>query len=137
MSVVENDPDAHLIEVEDESCGLLFKPHFSAVAGMDGMANGAIVRRGKGSSGERGMLGVSLCWTIQVKPQGTVDTGSARQAEVTLREVLKMYRALSVLTRARGLHEGERELLPVHLAVACKGARALEGMLYEAADDER
>lgn len=137
MSVVENDPDAHLIEVEDESCGLLLKPHLSALAGMDGMANGAIVRKGKGSGGERGVLGVSICWTVQVKPQGTVDTGSARQAEVTLREVLKMYRALSVLTRARGLHEGEKELLPVHLAVACKGARALEGMLFEAADDER
>lgn len=122
--VMENDPDAHLVHVEDESCGVLLKPHFSALAELDGMANGAIVRRGSGV--ERHLLGTGLCWTLQVKPQGAVDMGSLRQAEVTLREVLKMFRALSVLTRARGLHQGEHVPLPVHLAVAGMGAKALE-----------
>lgn len=131
MQVAENDPDAHLVEVEDESCGLLFKPQLSALAGMDGMTNGAVVRKGKDAIGGRGLLGVSLFWTLQVKAQGAgaVEIGSLRQAEVTLREVLRMYRALSVLTRARGLHEGEGGVLPVHLAVACKGAKGLEGFL--------
>lgn len=160
MQLAESDPDAHLVDVEDESCGVVFKPQFSLLTGMEGMASGAIIRKGGGRDGndnggggggrERGMLGVCVLWTLQVKASpngqgnggggvgggggggGNVEVGSARQAELTLREVLRMFRSLGVLTRARGLDSDEGgagggSVRPVFLAVAMQGARGLEG----------
>lgn len=139
-SLVENDPDAHLVDLTDETWAILYTPNLKGltIAQHSGLANGALFKRGNDSettSKPLPSLGVSLHWTMQIKAErGGVDEGSIKQAEVTLREVLRMYRSLGVLTRARGLDLGEgagvgRAMAPVHLAVAILGARALDGML--------
>jgi mediator of RNA polymerase II transcription subunit 13 len=133
-SIVENDPDAHLTDMTEEAWGVLLSPKLMHVASSGGLANGVVFRRGEGDI-EQSLpeplpsLGVSLHWTIQVKPQGAVDDGSAKQAELTLRELLKMYRNLALLTKARGLETCPIHLMPVHMAAAINGVEGLDGML--------
>ncbi|KJY02397.1 hypothetical protein TI39_contig54g00008 [Zymoseptoria brevis] len=133
-SIAENDPDAHLTDLTDETWGVLLSPKLAPFTSpFPGQANGALFRRGDPSPGEAlPSLGVSVHWTIQVKPSGGVDDGSVKQAELTCREVLKMYRGLSVLTKARGLDGGRRGtewVAPVHVAMVVRGVEGLEGFL--------
>jgi len=80
---------------------------------------------------------LKLLWTVQVRPNGAVDDGHVKQAEITLRDVLKMYRNLSVLTEARGLDcrcgtsglAMRTGMMPVHLAVAVNAVALLDGFL--------
>ena len=141
-ALAESDPDAHLMDVADESWAVLFPastyPTLSSPAQAGGLAYGALYKRGDSAKHEGGnspgaqlpCLGVSLLWTVQVRPNGNVDEGHVKQTEMTLREVLRMFRGLSVLTRARGLAaDGTGECWPVHLISAVKGAEALAGYL--------
>ncbi|KAK4506621.1 hypothetical protein PRZ48_000353 [Zasmidium cellare] len=138
-SIAENDPEAHLTDVTDETWGVLLSPKLTHLASNTGMANGIIFKRGDADltptassvAPSEGLpsLGVSLHWTIQVKPTGGVDEGSIRQAELTLRELLKLYRNLALLTKAKGLEREDMQLVPLHVAMAIRGASGLEGML--------
>ena len=144
----ENDPDAHLIDVTDESWAMLLAPSFTSSTSHhaeDGtsqrataMAKGVLFRRGDlqqhTSSDKLESLGVSLHWDIRMRPNGAVDEGPVRQAEVTLREVLRMYRNLGLLGRARNVNglpnfggrvSGAGRMVPVHLAAATRAAGAL------------
>ena len=135
----DTDAEAHIVEVADESWGLMLSPAFASSASSDPLASGMLFRRG--SSGPSGLpdsdsarleaLAVSLHWDIRVRPNGTVDEGPARQAEFTLREVLRAYRNFAVLGRARSLSgSGDgRGVVPVHVDLVLRGARAVEGML--------
>ncbi|KAK3074737.1 mediator of RNA polymerase II transcription subunit 13 [Teratosphaeriaceae sp. CCFEE 6253] len=135
---VESDPDAHLIDTADETWAVLLPATtYSAItspAQTNGLAHGALFKRGSEIPFDGGSspgchlpcLGVSLLWTVQVRPNGNVDEGPVKQTEMVLREALKMFRGLSVLTRARGLGgEGGAECWPVHLVNAVRGSEAL------------
>ena len=129
---VETDMDAQLMDLTDETWGMLFSPSISSLASDTGTAKGAIFKRGEvdptpGKS--LPSLSVTLHWTIQIKPSGSTDEGSVKQAEMTLREVLKMFRNLSLLTKARSLDHGETALAPLHVAMAMQSVKGLNGML--------
>ncbi|KAK5113271.1 hypothetical protein LTR62_003608 [Meristemomyces frigidus] len=162
----ETDPDSHLVDLTDETWAVLFSPstsqavHAPSLVTQLPLATGALYKRGEAATpnllcNARGSdslcqtylpsLGVALSWTIQVRPSGTIDEGNVRQAEMTLREVLRMYRNLSVLSRVRGLVGGSgggvyggKEALstcvPVHLVTAVKGAEALDRFIDVASD---
>ncbi|KAK3673935.1 mediator of RNA polymerase II transcription subunit 13 [Recurvomyces mirabilis] len=150
----DTDPDAHLIDLTDETWAVLFSAttsqslthQLSKQQNPSPLCSGALFKRGnsdlsEASSDHLPSIGVSLYWTIQVRPSGAVDEGSVRQAEMTLREVLRMFRNLSVLSRARGLvassggggddgsGKGLGVCVPVHVCMAVRGAEALDRFL--------
>jgi mediator of RNA polymerase II transcription subunit 13 len=130
-SIAENDPDAHLTDLTDETWGMILSPKLAPLTSpYPGQANGALFKRGDPTPGEPlPSLAVAVHWTIQVKPSGGVDDGSFKQAELTLREVLKMYRGLALLTKAKGLEVGKAGFAPLHVAMVVRGVEGLEGML--------
>ncbi|KAI6802046.1 hypothetical protein KC361_g1419 [Hortaea werneckii] len=142
-TIAETDPEAILVDLADETWGMLFSPT-SFPTGNQGpaasrsIASGALFKRGGSdldtSTGRLGRtlpsLVVNLLWTVQVRPNGNVDEGNVKQSEMTLREVLRLYRNLGVLTKARGIAtEDEEASLPVHLLTALRGAQAVSGLL--------
>jgi mediator of RNA polymerase II transcription subunit 13 len=160
-SILEADPDAHLIETEDETWGMLIdrdvaptlRPLRNRLSPVEqkpnllpALSHGVLIKRGKTSntasrfSSDRPYpcVGASLLWTLRVRPKGdrqgvgerpNVDEGSARHAEVMLREVLGMYRNLGLLSKVKGLDPSG--LVPVHVVAAMKGAQGLNGLLRE------
>ncbi|KAI6873439.1 hypothetical protein KC338_g1601 [Hortaea werneckii] len=142
-TIAETDPEAILVDLADETWGMLFSPtNFptsdKAPAPSHSIASGALFKRGgsdlENSTSRLGRtlpsLVVNLLWTVQVRPNGNVDEGNVKQSEMTLREVLRLYRNLGVLTKARGIatEDGEASL-PVHLLTALRGAQAVSGLL--------
>lgn len=136
----EHEPEAHLVDLTDDTLVVLFSQSYSSVATSGEiipLANGALIKRddvGIGAAPVRlhlPCLALSLLWTVQVRPNGVVDEGNVKQGEMTLKDVLRMYRNLTVLTRAKGLHLDERNcaVMPVHLVSALKGAKSLNGYL--------
>ena len=147
-NVAENDPDAHLVDLTDESWGMLLSPSFTflstpseQVPAGPVLANGVLFKRGdlhsSDSNGKLAALGVWLHWDIRIRVGGLVDEGPTWQAEATLREVLRMYRNLSLLSRVRSLEnafgadgeDGWGGNMPVHILGAMRGAEALNGFL--------
>ena len=162
--IIEADPEAHLIETEDETWGMLIDRDVAATlrpmptpwtqptlasqqSNVEALAHGVLIKRGAtNSSGNTNVnsskarpypcAGASLAWTLRVRPkserQGTgerpnVDEGSARHAEVMLREVMGIYRNLGILSRVKGLDA--TGLTPVHIVSAARGAEGLNGLL--------
>lgn len=131
--IADNDPDAHLIDTADESWGVLY----ASTSADTELAKGALIKRGAkdGCRAEAGehlpCLEVSLLWTVQVRPNGVIDEGNAKQSEMTLREVLRMYRNLSVLTAARGIRAvgSVEQVWPCHLVAALRGAAGIDAFL--------
>ncbi|EME49679.1 hypothetical protein DOTSEDRAFT_40843 [Dothistroma septosporum NZE10] len=135
-SALEMETETHLVDVTDETWGVLISPNFSSLIVDVGLANALIFKRGEAaaasSDGSRRSLpgmGVTLHWTIQVKPNGAIDEGSVKQAELTLRELVKMYRNLALLTKAKGLDRGKAVCAPLPVAAAMLGAEGLDGFL--------
>ncbi|EMC99515.1 hypothetical protein BAUCODRAFT_339427 [Baudoinia panamericana UAMH 10762] len=155
VASAEPDPDAHFVDLADETWAVVFsQPNFlpsspvstTPTPSVNGLAQGALFKRGEAGLDGVGVpgdhlpsLGVTLLWTVQVRPSGSVDEGGAKQAEMALREMLKLYRHLSVLTRARGLGDdgvggsgdgnGNADAcVPFHLVAARRGAAALDGL---------
>ncbi|KAK5163887.1 mediator of RNA polymerase II transcription subunit 13 [Saxophila tyrrhenica] len=142
----ENDPDAHLTDTADESWGMLLSPAFTSSSATPGstaantvptmpnpLAKGLLFRRGNAAPTRTATplkaMAISLHWDIRVRPGGAVDEGPARQAEMTLREVLRMYRGLALLGRMRRLGTEHGSLLPLHVACAVRGADGVNGFL--------
>jgi mediator of RNA polymerase II transcription subunit 13 len=160
--IIEADPEAHLIETEDETWGMLVDRDVASSLrplptnwtqpispnqqnNIEALAHGVLIKRGalnnsssSNSSKTRPYpcAGASLAWTLRVRPkserQGTgerpnVDEGSARHAEVMLREVMGIYRNLGILSRVKGLDA--TGLTPVHIVSAARGAEGLNGLL--------
>ncbi|KAM3415495.1 Mediator of RNA polymerase II transcription subunit 13 [Cercospora zeina] len=132
------DADAQLTDMTDETWGVLLTSKLSGITRNSSMAHGVLLQRGKVALHDTDQvemidklpsLGVNIHWTIQVKPQGTVDEGSIKQAELTLREVLRMFRGLSLLTKARNLECDIGTFAPLHIATAVMGAAGLDGLL--------
>ncbi|RMY63864.1 hypothetical protein D0863_10224 [Hortaea werneckii] len=142
-TIAETDPEAILVDLADETWGMLFSPTSfptgdKGPAASRSIASGALFKRGGlGLETSTSALGrtlpslvVNLLWTVQVRPNGNVDEGNVKQSEMTLREVLRLYRNLGVLTKARGIAMGDEETsLPVHLLTAVRGAQAVSGLL--------
>jgi mediator of RNA polymerase II transcription subunit 13 len=160
-SILEADPDAHLVETEDETWGMLIdrdvastlRPLRNRLSPVEqkpnhlaALSHGVLIKRGKSSNTTSSFasdrpypcVGASLLWTLRVRPKGdrqgggerpNVDEGSARHAEVMLREVLGMYRNLGLLSKVKGLDPSG--LIPVHVIAAMKGAEGLNGLLWE------
>ena len=155
-SIAENDPDAHLVDTTDESWGMLLAPTYASPSNSDcqsssryststpstALVSGVLFKRGDSHSPASNCrlqsLSVSLHWDIRIRPSGAVDEGPAKQAEATLREVLRMYRNLGLLTKVRRLDSVGQSfadqgkcfnLMPVHVAGAVKAADALDGFL--------
>jgi hypothetical protein len=112
---------------------------------IEALAHGVLIKRGALHSNTSNTsnktrpypcAGASLAWTLRVRPkserQGTgerpnVDEGSARHAEVMLREVMGIYRNLGILSKVKGLDA--TGLTPVHIVSAARGAEGLNGLL--------
>ncbi|KAK3701775.1 mediator of RNA polymerase II transcription subunit 13 [Vermiconidia calcicola] len=154
VNIAEGDPDAHLVDLRDESWGVLLSPSMNtgsspedspskSVGGStSGLAQGLLCKRGDlhlpASHGRLETLGVTVHWDIRTRPGSNVDEGPARQAETTLREVLRMYRSLGLLAKLRNLSAaGGKEgkagethgIVPIHVLSAVTGAEALNGLL--------
>jgi mediator of RNA polymerase II transcription subunit 13 len=162
--IIEADPEAHLIETEDETWGMLIDRDVASTLrplptnwtrpispyqqnNIEALAHGVLIKRGALHSNENTnntsskprpypCAGASLAWTLRVRPkserQGTgerpnVDEGSARHAEVMLREVMGLYRNLGILSKVKGLDA--TGLTPVHIVSAARGAEGLNGLL--------
>ncbi|KAF2210826.1 hypothetical protein CERZMDRAFT_44692 [Cercospora zeae-maydis SCOH1-5] len=134
------DAEAQLTDMTDETWGVLLTSKLSGISPNNSMAHGILLQRGKVALHDTDQvemidklpsLGVNIHWTIQVKPQGTVDEGSIKQAELTLREALRMFRGLSLLTKARGLECDVGIFAPLHVATAVMGAAGLNGLLSD------
>jgi mediator of RNA polymerase II transcription subunit 13 len=160
-SILEADPDAHLVETEDETWGMLIdrdvastlRPLRNRLSPVEqkpihlaALSHGVLIKRGRTSNTTSSFaadrpypcVGASLLWTLRVRPKGdrqgggerpNVDEGSARHAEVMLREVLGMYRNLGLLSKVKGLDPSG--LIPVHVVAAMMGAEGLNGLLRE------
>lgn len=162
--VSDGDGEAHLVDLADESWGLMLAPTINppskstsddaAQHHSQPLTSGMLFRRGSDSTSPSASeatsslesLAVSLHWDIRLRPNGTVDEGPPRQAEFTLREVLRLFRNLAVLGKARGLgsqagmigegragkqHGKAREqyVTPVHVSSVLSGVRGVDGML--------
>jgi mediator of RNA polymerase II transcription subunit 13 len=160
--IIEADPEAHLIETEDETWGMLIERDVASTLrplptnwtqpllsnqqnNIEALAHGVLIKRGALHSNTSNTsnktrpypcAGASLAWTLRVRPkserQGTgerpnVDEGSARHAEVMLREVMGIYRNLGILSKVKGLDA--TGLTPVHIVSAARGAEGLNGLL--------
>ena len=162
--IIEADPEAHLIETEDETWAMLIERDVASTLrplpanwtqptspsqqdNIEALAHGVLIKRGaiNGSNNSSNnssrtrpypCAGASLAWTLRVRPkserQGTgerpnVDEGSARHAEVMLREVMGMFRNLGLLSKVKGLDA--TGLTPVHVVAAARGAEGLNGLL--------
>jgi mediator of RNA polymerase II transcription subunit 13, fungi type len=132
----ENEPGAHLIDTTDESWGMLLSPTFIATLHDETsniastLARGMLFRRDNtkisASSDKLESLGVNLHWDIRIRPNGAIDEGPPKQPEATLRDVLRMYRNLGLLARARNLVDARgSRMMPVHLVAATRAADAL------------
>ena len=132
----ENEPGAHLVDTTDESWAMLLSPSFTSTPHDEinntaqTLARGILFRRGNatnnGSSDKLSGLGVNLHWDIRIRPNGAIDEGPPKQPEATLRDVLRMYRNLGLLGRARNIVDaGGSRMVPVHLAAADRAADAL------------
>lgn len=146
-AATESDSDAYLLDVADESWGMLLSPAVmcdtasadlsTSVGGIrrkDPLMKGMVFRRGASSSGSFNVpleaLSVDLHWEIRVRAAG-VDEGPPKQAEATLRDVLRMYRQLALLGRLRKVSnfgDGE-QMVPVHMLHVRRGVEALDGYL--------
>ena len=128
----EIDPEAHLIDLTDESNGILYSPTSYPPPHASSLAHGALLKRGSVADRHMTGLGVAVVWTVHVRANGTVEEGGAKQAEGALREALRMFRGLSLLGRARGLDEQEGShggCVPVHFVAAREGAKGVSGLL--------
>lgn len=142
-SLAENNPDAHLVELADEAWAMLLSPlcfssssHLSSQGPSASMAHGLLAKRGTlehESTRNLTILGVDLHCELRVRPNGAVDEAPKRQTEATLREVLKMYRELSVLSGSEVWNAagniGNTTCMPLHVLKAVRGAEALNGFL--------
>ncbi|GAB7329248.1 hypothetical protein MBLNU13_g01057t2 [Cladosporium sp. NU13] len=160
-NILEADPDAHLIETEDETWGMLIDRDVASAlrplksrsgsvmkrpSHIAALSHGVLIKRGKTSDAVSSFAaerpypcaGASLIWTLRVRPKSdrqgggerpNVDEGSARHAEVMLREVMGMYRNLGLLSKVKGLDPSG--LVPVHIVAALRGAEGLNGLLNE------
>lgn len=160
-NILETDPDAHLIETEDETWGMLIdrdvastlrpwkgwpKSAMKRPSHIAALSHGVLIKRGKTGDAVSSFAaerpypcaGASLIWTLRVRPKSdrqgggerpNVDEGSARHAEVMLREVLGMFRNLGLLSKVKGLDPSG--LVPVHVISALRGAEGLDGLLSE------
>jgi mediator of RNA polymerase II transcription subunit 13, fungi type len=124
----ELDHDAVLADASDETWGVLLSHclnnSYSLIDLRPALRSGYLVKW-KGAIEQDGyaLLGVNVIW-VEKNEKGLV--------EQVLRDVLRDFRGLSILTKAKGMVAGgrpEEGVLPWHVATVVKGVRALSYVL--------
>lgn len=160
-SILEADSEAHLVEVEDETWGMLIDRDLASILRtpescsensrtrpdqIAALSYGVLVKRGKSgnaassSASERPFpcAGASLIWTLRVRSkndrQGTGERPNVDEGSVRHCEV--MLREVLGMFRNLGLLSKVKGLdpsglIPVHIVAAMKGAEGLNGLLSE------
>lgn len=160
-SILEADPDAHLIETEDETWGMLIDRDLASTLRpskswperiverpdhITALSYGVLIKRGKignaisSFAAERPFpcAGASLLWTLRVRPksdrQGVGERPNVDEGSSRHAEV--MLREVLGMFRNLGLLSKVKGLdpsglVPVHVIAAMKGAEGLNGLLGE------
>ncbi|QIX01505.1 hypothetical protein AMS68_007022 [Peltaster fructicola] len=132
---VELDPDAHLVDLSDETWGMLLDPKYDLAQHVTGTihtaAQGALAKHGNPDDGSTlPVAGVSIAFTLRIRGNSmAAEDATAKQAEIILKELLTAYRGLSLLARARDLQDPVSRGLPLHIVSVLKSAEALQGLL--------
>lgn len=137
------DADAHLMDVTDESWGLILPFSVARPLSVYGqkrpLASGMLLKRGDGSSSSINNTSLpSLAVDImRISPpqlaEGQAQWLTPRPPEFVCREILAWYRGLGLLAKLRGIRgvDGvEKGVVPWHVAVAVRGAKRLEGFVW-------
>lgn len=140
----ENDPDAHLVDLTDESWGVLLDAstcNFKRATVKRGttqseqwqcthLSHGALIKRGH-STQNLPLLGVNLFWSIRVSASGAGfnDATSVLESGLLLKQSLWMFRNLGLLGRVRGVRGAESGVVPWHVASVVAAAEGLDGFL--------
>lgn len=152
-----NDPDAHLVDITDETCGIILSHRRNNSNNLTTynptLASGLLVKRGREHGGSVSPLpnfalaqhadeapvgplaaGFNLLW---VGNTGKAASGEASTAvppgrgtcESILREYLVMFRGLGLLARVRGVRGCRGGVVPWHVGVVVRGVGGLEGVM--------
>ena len=160
-NILEADPDAHLIETEDETWGMLIDRDVASAlrpskawpesvtkrpSHIAALSHGVLIKRGKTSNAVSSFAaerpypcaGASLIWTLRVRPKSDRQGGGERPNvdEGSPRHAEVMLREVMGMFRNLGLLSKVKGLdpsglVPVHVVAALKGAEGLEGLLRE------
>lgn len=121
---VDSDTDTILIDKSDESWALILSHRLnnspSLTTYSPALASGYLIRR-SGTSDTDGLASMSV---------NIIHSHVRRLADVLLKDILRMYRDLATLARARGIaHVQGNYSLPWHIATAVKGQEILSHVL--------
>lgn len=120
------DPKAVLIDIEDETWGVLLSHRLNlscdSTVYNPALASAYLVKRGGVEEQVLPkVMAVNLAWTDNADV-----TASRESTDALMRELLEIYRGLSLLARARGMMDKGKELMPWHVLAALRGVEALE-----------
>lgn len=120
-NVTDIDPDSSLIDVTDETWGVVLSHRIhnttSLIDRRPGLASGYLIKRA-GRQDEDGMVAMSVNLLHIDQPYTP-----------QLREILAMYRGLGTLARLKGLADPIRSVIPWHVAAAVKGQEVLSSLM--------
>ncbi|KAF1981556.1 hypothetical protein K402DRAFT_467455 [Aulographum hederae CBS 113979] len=143
-----NDPDAHLVDITDETCGVVLshRRNVSKRLGVweTALASGLLVKRGREgppklttSSADGDAIGpiavgFDILWIGQ--SSRTAEAGAAAPLRSTapenmLREYLSLYRGLGLLAKLRGMRGCRGGTIPWHVVAAMRGVKGLEACM--------
>jgi len=120
-NVIDIDPDSSLIDVTDETWGVVLGHRIHNTMSLTdrrpGLASGYLIKRA-GRQDEDGM--VAMCVNLL-----HIDQPYTPQ----LREILAVYRGLGTLARLKGLADPIRSVIPWHVAAAVKAQEVLSSVM--------
>ncbi|GAM89782.1 hypothetical protein ANO11243_078210 [Dothideomycetidae sp. 11243] len=137
-NIPEADPDAHLIDIRDESYALVLclsatRPRRSVPeqehSAIKPLASGLLLKRGTATP-NRPLPAFGVDVVALAPPrlaQGQSNWMMPRSPEYVLREVLTWYRGLALLGKLRGIPGCEAGEVPWHVGVVLQSGKALEG----------
>ncbi|MCJ1364966.1 mediator of RNA polymerase II transcription subunit 13 [Acarospora aff. strigata] len=117
----EIDPEASLIDVSDESWGMLLRHRIhntrSLTERRPGLASGYLIKRA-GRHDEDGIVAMSVNLLQGDSPY-----------DPQLRDILTMYRGLGTIARLKGLAHPIKSVMPWHVAAAVEAQEALSSLM--------
>ena len=149
-SLPEANPDSRLIDQTDETWGVLLgiRMRTTAVLGdwSPSLISGLLVKRGESGESLESRAGQQMpCIAVHVACIGNNAgsaassgissssaapiTGTMRNYEMLLKEVLSMYRNLGTLAKVKFMNDGMGNVVPWHILAAMRGANGLDKCL--------